>query len=374
MGKIINYRISPSVAIYGYIDPTHVTVSPAQTVPAQGFTLGWYVRGSPIYGAGSSNLVKDCINFRNFTTAGKIYTSSVLVNNSTMAGNFAFMSGFGMSLEIASGGDAPMTNNALLSNYMFMETPMLGYTTKSNRTFKVIGNTIIGGAINPEEMISNLVVSNNTVFLGPSYINMYNSVRTFGNEGGTYWTNCVNLYWDHNAYYSSIPGANADLVFCFQGEGGTNGGYGALATLAQWQQYCGFDSNSTYATGWPTNYLDVAVRQLDWDTNCFHVGVVSMSGQTNVPLTLSNYGFNSGDTYELRDAQNYFTVLNSGIYTNGSINLPLNLTNVAAIPGVWHFTNQHSNVQYPGMFNVFVLRRKSTSAATGRTAFHLEPD
>jgi hypothetical protein len=138
----------------------------------------------------------------------------------------------------------------------------------------------------------------------------------------------------------------------------TNSYGGGRLLFSDWQRYSGFDANSTYCAGWPTNYFDMAVQPMDWDTNCFHVCVVSLTGQTNASVGLSHYGFKSGDRYELRDVQNYFSVVVSGTYAGGAINLPLNLTDAAPITGLCgHYASHHSNVDNPGMFNVFVLRK-----------------
>jgi hypothetical protein len=363
VGQIINFDngTNSAVGIDGYIDPSDVLVSAPQTVSAQGFTMGWYVRGSPVYGAGDGNLMKNCISFRNFTTAGKFFTSSVIVNDSSFVGNIGFMNPYG-SFEMGSG-NGPMTNCAWQSNYMFLESPMIGWNFDGDTNFSVIGNTIIGGCITLTGVAS-AVVSSNRVFQGPATTSMNLTTRT------TPWTN-VNILWNSNTYYSSmsdLPTYGFTLNL-WDRPNTTNSYGGGRLLLSDWQHYSGFDSNSTYTANWPTNYLNVSVCRLDYDTNRFHICVVSTSGQTNEPLTLSSNGFSPGDNYALYDAQNYFTAVASGTYNGGTINLPLNLTNVSAIPGVGHFTNQHSNVQNPGFFNAFVLVR--TPAPAPPTSLHI---
>jgi hypothetical protein len=314
----------------------------------------YYIRGSPIYGAGSGNLMKDCISFRNFTTAGKFFTSSGLVNNSGMVGNIGFMNPLD-GFEMASG-NGPMTNCVWQTNYMFLDSPMIGWNLNGNVNFTIVGNTIVGGMIKLNEVASG-VVSNNVVFQGPAVSGNNFTTRT------TPWTNC-NVLWNYNTYYSSMTDLQlyGFTLNIFDMPNTTNSSGGGRLLLGDWRQYTGFDSNSTYTAGWPTNYLDVSVRRLDYDANRFHICVVSTSGQTNAPLTLSSYGFSPGDSYELRDAQNYFTVIALGIYNGRTINLPLNLTNVPAIPGVTHFANEHTNVKHPGLFNAFVLCRNPSPA------------
>ena len=61
----------------------------------------------------------------------------------------------------------------------------------------------------------------------------------------------------------------------------------------------------------------------------------------------------------LRDAQNYFVTIASGTYSGtGSLAMPLTLTNVSSIAGtITHYSNKHTNVDSPGLFNAFVLVR-----------------
>ena len=350
VGKIINFGSRAPVAIDGCLNATQVTVSRVQSVPASTFTCGWFVRGSPVYGAGLGNIMKDCISFRNFTTAGKFFTSSAIVGQSAMIGNCGFMNPVN-SFEMASGA-GPMTNCAWGGNYMFLESPMIGWNFDGDQGFAITNNTVLGGVIKLSG-VDRGSVSNNLVFMGPA--TMAVNVTTTS----TPWTN-VQIAWNSNGYYSDM----LDLEnYCWTlnlhgAPPATNSHGGGRLLFADWQRYSGFDANSTYCAGWPTNYFDMAVQPMDWDTNCFHVCVVSLTGQTNASVGLSHYGFKSGDRYELRDAQNYFSVVVSGTYAGGAINLPLNLTAAAPITGLCgHYASHHSNVDNPGMFNVFVLRK-----------------
>jgi hypothetical protein len=98
--------------------------------------------------------------------------------------------------------------------------------------------------------------------------------------------------------------------------------------------------------------------QLDYDSTKHYVVVVSTSGTNTAYLNLASLGYKAGDGYELRDAQNYFAVIAAATYTSGTLALPLNLTNVATINGtLTHYTNKHTNVKEPDLFNAFVLRR-----------------
>jgi hypothetical protein len=156
------------------------------------------------------------------------------------------------------------------------------------------------------------------------------------------------MVWDQNTYYEQ-----AGMDFRFKVALSNT----VYLPFPDWQTN-GFDAHSTFITQWPTNYHEIAVRRLDYNTNRFHICVISATGQTNTVLALSNYGFANGDRYELHDAQNYFSVVAFGTCTNATVNLPLNLTQTSPVTGsITNFTNRHSNVDAPGLFNAFVLTR-----------------
>jgi hypothetical protein len=75
---------------------------------------------------------------------------------------------------------------------------------------------------------------------------------------------------------------------------------------------------------------------------------------------LATYGFVSGDTYDLRDAQNPLVTVSSGTYGGGTISLPLNLT--ATIP-IYYVMNFLDTNHTPTLFNAFLVTGKSGTTA-----------
>ncbi len=313
---------------------------------------GTWIRGSGVYAQGDDGLCKDNIGFANFSGVCKWYCSGDSmgsgnsVNHETTTGTMSYNNNHGTDTggpQIMAAGSLTYSNSVMTSNYMYMEWPMLGYVSPSNQNYTVSGNVIIGGGLATVGILSGFV-TNNVVFMTTNGLG-----NRFDSGSYCYITNDPAMIRDYNVYYGQT-GCQPSFELDFLTR--------TWPSFSQWQINSGFDLHSTCTNQWPTNYFDLVVRRLDYDTNRFHICVISTTGQTNAPLALNTCGFSAGDGYELRDAQNYFTVIASNIYTSGSINLPLNLTNVAPVTGIiTNLVNQHSNVQNPGLFNVFLLHR-----------------
>jgi hypothetical protein len=331
---------------------------------------GNQVVGSGMYleNQGKDAIVKNCILFRNFTSNAKFFGEGGDVHNQRFLTNISFLGGLN-PMQISSG-SKPSSNTWMNGNIM-MGTPSLSYVSVSNQFQYFINNTVVNGSFGVTETY-NSVYTNNTAF---TRTNIYGA----GGDPFNYQTHLIartnlNMMWDYNTYYIGTNSSPYDFYFaCLdvtnthnsQGGGYQVFGHDIPAEIGfSWLDWSatnsitgGFDTHSTYQEGWPTNYLKVSVQQYDYDSNRWNIAVVSTSAQTNTTIALSDYGFATGDGYQLVDAQNWPAVVASGKYASGTISLPLNLTNVSAIPGVTHFTNEHTNVKNPGLFNAFVLRR-----------------
>ena len=300
----------------------------------------------------------------------KIYSSSdgsATINNTSIRGCFTFQNFWGAGPDISAAGGPTgfiVTNATIADCYMFAEQPMINYNTPSNRNWVVANNTIVASGFTVKDVISG-AITNNTMF-GDKTDPLSNGgdYPTFQliQEQGTNSLDWAHFVWDYNRYYIRSWHVANDTEFITYFSGISYGWY-----FSQWQTNMGFDLHSTYTRGdprwndghadaWPTNYLDAAVRRLDYDTNRYHVCVVSTSGQTNLAFNLSSCGFNPGDRYRLRDAQNPLVTVRYALYQGGTIDVPLNLTNVVGLFGNRN-TNVHANVLFPGLFNVFILDR-----------------
>jgi hypothetical protein len=310
-------------------------------------------RGSAIYaqnfeGDGLST-VKNCISFRNFTTAMKVYSETSPQVNFHFIGNITFQNETG--LQVGSGATTGTTTNIWFDGNIIMDSPLLSYQSWSNRNERFVNNVVVNSGFTTTEHMDS-VYTNNTVLL-PTSNGLNGQPFKPMQYNSTHLTKAgLNLIWDWNTYY--FGGNLGSDIFLFSVTDTNTGGY---RWLADWQTVAGFDLHGTATQGWPTNYLKLEVQRLDYDTNQWHICVVSTSGQTNTTFTPSSYGLASGSTYQIIDVQNWPVVIASGTYRGGTLNLPLNRTNVSAIPGMTHMANAHTNVKDPGLFNAFVLQR-----------------
>jgi hypothetical protein len=327
---------------------------------------GVWTRGDGVYAQNQTGTVwlKNNISFRNFTLGLEGYGETGPVKGFRFDHNTCFMSpGTYAPLSIASGSTS-MTNNCMWTNFV-MGTIAAGYVSKTNADQNLVGNIIVNGGLHAKEFISG-IYSNNMVFFPPTSGDV-GLVRFEGQNTGNK-TN-LDFTWDNNTYYGFNTSLQWQHLWNFQtrdvrsvaSDGSGNLKFENDGTNS-WKDWSGFDAHSSYSTNWPTNYLNIQAFPLDYDTNRQHVVVINTTAQTNASLTLGGLGYKTGDRFEIRDAQNYFKVINSGVYDGGNVSLPLNLMEVAAISGsLVHYTNKHSNVDFPGLFNVFVLRRNITN-------------
>jgi hypothetical protein len=338
--------------------------------------------GSGMYLENQANLadVKNCLIFKNFTAGAKFFGEGGDVHNQRFLTNISFANGL-VALQISSG-SKPSSNTWMNGNFM-LGGPALSYVSVSNVNQYFINNVVVNASFGVSETY-NSVYTNNTVFT---------RTNIYGSGGDAFPYKCyliertnLNMVWDYNTYYIGTGSNPYDFFFACKdvtnAQNSAGGGwqrfnndlgYSWLDWSATNSITGSFDAHSTYQAGWPTNYLNISVQRLDYDTSRWHIAVVSTSGQTNTTIALSDYGFENGDRYRLVDAQNWPVVVASGTYAGGTINLPLNLTNVADIPGIlfappyqgsW-VTNAHTNVRDPGLFNAFELRRIPRLAPPG---------
>jgi hypothetical protein len=308
---------------------------------------GTWIRGASVYAQNHTGLVylKNNIVFRNGTEGMQAYGTAARVNGFRFINNITMQNAIGYGIAVWNAG-VPMTNNACWTNYHGLDGQIWGYTSASNRQMSVLGNVLVKP---PTLFLKNHISGEmkwNSLFYDGRGVNNGMLVFSYPEFGFTNMTFDIN----HNAY--AYTNHATDLF------GRTTLDFppgSGKRTFSQWQSELGFDAASSFQAGFP-EYLKVVAQPLDYDPNRWHVCVVNTTTATNATLDLASLGFTGTQRWQLRDAQNYFTVIDSGT-GNGTISLPLTLTNVAEIPGVTNFVNKHTNVDEPGLFNAFVLQR-----------------
>lgn len=336
--------------------------------------FGGAPNGSAIYAQNSGGLakVKNCINFRNFTTGGKVFGEGGPVRDFQFITNISFVNGL-RPLESASGSTG--MSNIWFDGNIMMATPLLAYLSPSNTHQFFINNTVVGGVFYTVEHW-NSTYTNNTVFLPNNSVG--DTDQTISYSSTYFPSNDLNIDWNRNVWYHGSNSVFGEATFrTASGLALNSGGGGRLYyqndSGKAWKDWSHFDTDSTYSTNYPATFLKVQVAQSDYDTNRWHIGVVAIVSSNSVNLDLSAIGFKHGRRYRLRDAQNYSVVVAEANWNGVSrLALPLNLTTIPADVGtITHMTNRHTNVDAPGLFNAFVLTSEEPvieSALSGNNA------
>jgi hypothetical protein len=321
-------------------------------------------RGSGVYSQNPAGAaaIRNCMFFRNFTTGAKVFGETGAVRDFYFTDNIVMDCPLS-ELEIASGSTS--TSNTWMNGNLILGTPMLAYVSVSNTAQFFINNVVVNGSFTTKEH-ANSVYTNNTVLM-PKGVGVNSSPVSYTSDFIP--KPDLNITWDWNTYY--LGDSSSPYQWSFKATNQTRNSLGG-GTLKfdndltnSWRSFSGFDSHSSFQSNWPTNYLHLKVTASDYDTNRFHLGIVNTSPATAALLDLSSLAFKAGDIYLLHDAQNLTTVLASNQYSGGAIQLPLTLTNIAPVIGnINHFTNAHSNVKNPGLFNAFILQRFSPTKTT----------
>ena len=299
----------------------------------------------------------DNIIFNQFANGIQGYTVNSQVRNLTVERNTAFGNARIANYpqndtgeQFVFGGGARIENLKLLNNYIFQNLSMNGVTIRTdyggNANSNVVfsGNYVAGGSGGGNFQVISahydaLIFTNNTLY------------STNGNLLQVQSQSGYNV--NSNAYYGN-GGQNFD----------TNG---ASYSFANWKTATGFDSASSYSANTPPP------NRVFVNTNAYEAGraniiVYNWNNSNNVVVDVSTV-LSSGDVYQVRNAQDYFSApVLTGTYTGASFSLPMtNLTTVAA--NGW--TNTPAVPTTGKQFNVFVLT--GAPSTTPPQSFPLNP-
>ena len=242
--------------------------------------------------------------------------------------------------QILFGGGPPIQDLSILSNYVYVPLDQdstllrLDYAADSNDDVVVANNYVAGGTGGGNYSVTALdyqsvTFTNNTVYSTNGYL-----LRVQPQAGSVV---------DRNTYYG-----NADANF-------NNGS--SQYSFASWPSATGFDSHSSYLTSTvPPN--KVVVNPNAYEAKRANIIVYNWSNADTVSADVSGV-LSIGDSYEVRNAQDYFAppVL-TGTYTGSPLLLPMtNLT--VAVPTGW---SSSATPTTGTQFNVFVLIGSAASA------------
>jgi hypothetical protein len=281
-------------------------------------------------------LISDSIIFRNFNFGIKGWSewSNKYVNNFQLINNVSFDAGTSYLLEIADtvhqmSGFKAIGNLTYQPRNISQNCTRFGTQGIASRDAAVQNNYLVCG----------------TSGLGPLYLNYANSQVTGNTLVGAnrlatwYPGSAPTTKWDGNTY---LGGGNAPLIK-----------NGTAYSFANWKKATGYDATSTYSSFYPTQNK-IVVLPNKYEAGRGHVVVYNWGRLSSVNVNLSTV-LKPGDSYEIKDAQNYWgKPVASGTYNGGAVSLPTILNEVAPILGLTHFVNNHTDME----FNVYVVIKK----------------
>ncbi len=304
--------------------------------------------------------VTDNIGFNNFDEGVQAYGSSTaFVQNITFTGNIVFNSGllYGNLVDnftIGGGDAAGVTNITLNSNYTY-DTPNrnmgqneLGYLWDPGEgTAVVTNNYFIGGAQAVDlERWTNLTFTNNTMYAAPTNQESWMIVAPGQNPAGYNYNS--NTYYGNEQFWV-FPSCNTWPC----------AGY-TVETSSQWQSSLGIDRNSTFSSNAPTGIWSF-VRPNQYEPGRANIVIYNWNLAASVSVNLSSADINIGDTFQIRDAENWYNgPVVSGTYTGSPVSIPM--TGLTVVQPV-------GSVPYPPsptapQFGVFVLLSGTALANT----------
>jgi Malectin domain/Viral BACON domain len=294
--------------------------------------------------------LNDNIGFNNFDMGLQAYGSSPgpYVQNMTFNGNVIFNSGilYGQRADnITIGGGTGGPSGMVLSNNVFYNPPTatdgyneLGFLwTPRAGDVVATGNYFIGGnqAIDMERWQS-VVFQNNTIYNQGSDESMW--ILASGESTGNYQVGSNHYFGNgHFTLYTSC-----DYWPCGSGQG---------MGFATFQGSLGLDLSSTYSSGGPTG-VQTLVRPNAYEPGRANVVIFNWNMQGSVQVDLSASGIKAGDSYQIRDAQNWFGgPVVSGTYSGAPVTIPM--TGLALAQPVGSVPNRATHTA--PLFGTFVL-------------------
>jgi hypothetical protein len=237
---------------------------------------------------------------------------------------------------------SPADRITLLANNLYhmpgtvASNATLGFQTLSNGSLVMRDNVIMGGSVAlSSKHWQSATVTGNTLYTGGSYgVNTDHSLARVTSPSGVVYN------WNSNNYIDGTSG------YPFTYNAAVNQfGTGNL-TYPDWRKSSGFDSESTYRTGQPTGTL-VRVRPNQYERGRAHVAVYNWGHLASVQVDLSSSGLAIGETFEVRDAQNYFgTPVFTGTYTGALVTLPVSNLPIGMPVGQVLFTPIHTAPEF----------------------------
>jgi hypothetical protein len=292
-------------------------------------------------------LYEDIITFRNFTNGIKVWSQNTDASDDIVVrGNIGFDNGEGSNIMIACG-DFDINNSEVINNLSWREADdgqpscRFGSNGDQYHDTDIVGNYCTigerlaeGGALWLQSPGKGMIKDN--VFIGQVLVGSY-----------TQPISKTNILWQNNQFYA--PPAERD-PFWWDNQDGTyeQMGWDVWKAKVGQNNETLLDDTNLFMPELPTeNYIVVHPNR--YDENLAYIGIVNWKGEEFVkvePLILD-----VGQNYAIYDVENIIgPPVAEGVYDGEPILIPMNLSEVAPIPGLPK-ENDHSSSQ----FGVFML-------------------
>jgi len=249
-----------------------------------------------------SHRMADNIVFRNFSEGTQLYgTINAVRNNVTYEGNVFFNSGELSALNNGNfnsynmwiGGDQISQNTKLINNYGYSSAP-----SGHNQYYNLFNS-------------NNAVVTGNYFFTpGPDRPGIF--INSTSNTG---------LQMTGNTFYGTLD-----------------------FTPSRYP-------NNTYLSQRPTG-KDIFVRPNQYEIGRANIVIYNWDLSPSVSVDLSGSGLHVGQSYEIRDSQNFYGApVTTGIYKGGAVNIPMSNLTLAPPEGTVPTQPRHTAPE----FDVFIL-------------------
>ena len=285
------------------------------TVTPPGTPDNPWTRGSAIYtqNADGTRYIREVICFRSFTIGIKPYTEGGRIEGYHVEGNVSFDNNDWNIYYGDVNGNVRSGGYKLLSNCTYRRPD------DATRSVRVGYKTDYEDAVIQDNYFVAGPLSNDT---GVMFVRKWVTLNVTGNTlvGPTLLAQwrvgpATTTTWDNNHYY----GGHA-TPFRVDDE--------ALYDFAGWKTRTGFDAGSTHSPDFPQGAA-VFVRPNGYENGRGHVIVYNWDETAAVDVDLSPI-INNGDSFEVRDTQNYYAApVVAGVFDGNPIAMPMDLTEVA---------------------------------------------
>ena len=297
-------------------------------------------------GSNGQKKIRDIIVFGEYGSTIKIAGSDdSYTENYLISGAITYNSGFGAQ----AGGGSQNTDDIIVDS-MFTYNGGLSIAFNGAGDYFEVTNSKLFGGFGVLPMNSGKITGNTIGHVTEQSSNGNSTVRY-----QVYGSNFADFIVDNNTYYHAWTGRSQNMLW--QRNALYNPNYNPIddpadptstrmfaRNFTEWKAATGWDANSTYHGGQPTSYSFAKPTETDINYRALnavgikqgHMVVYNWGNQPRASADLSQMGFVSGESYEVRNAANFGAgALATGTYNGTAVSLPLSQAeglSSAAIP------------------------------------------